>query len=871
MEDNSPNNVQEKQSEEIQLEGGTYEIIRGRLAGHSKDLLGRMQKLNSERKKVFGAIENKLLSSERISTRNNCIPRDIVGLDSKFIFGYNVFIGLRTETALEDVFAVHEWKDGSFVLGSLDLITDERFETDFKNLYKYYRRTKFAKFSVIGNHLFMVFRVGKGISDIKTFKWLIREDKLEYLDNRSDHEYVFPSQHEFEWDRVTQDMHRSGKNPHISIDDRIFIETIRGDLTIKIEDNTETGEGIYSEPVDDPDQTLNDAEIHYAIFGNIILLKVRPYQEEQYRCFLYNEKIHKVVRLDAIKDSCVLLPENHGLIFSKGYYLQTGVLKQFETDMTDMVFEKRLASPNGEDHLFVFYNRHSGVYVLLSYNIIEQKVNLPVVCNGYSFFEDGTLIQFRAGEEAKKHHVIQVWQTPYYGADFSIPVKTDSALYKIGNKDIVRCMAECHELINLISQEDIYADLYNDISKKAEEIKDSYFWIDSADMSNLSEPLSQIKEAGDAAIDEFEKVVRTKQNTREQIEQVAQNVREIIGQIDYDQINDINEFVRLLAELRSIRGQIISLKDLRYADTEMIESLETEVAEHTDKLSGFCVEFLLKEESLEPYSLRIAQHGQQVPKTEKVAQVKELTELVEQTASEIEMLTDIVSNLKIDDATQTVAIIDNISLVYAQVNKVKSALKNRLKDLGKIEGQAEFGSQIKLLEQSVINYLDICDTPEKCDEYLTKVTVQLETLESRFADFEDFIVELADKREELYNAFESRKIQLVAERNQRAMALMTSAQRILKGIKNRVRNFTDIDEINGYFASDLMIERIRETVTLLTELDDSVKAEDLKSRLKTIHQDAIRQLKDKQALYEEGENIIRLGQHRFAVNRQALE
>ena len=38
-----------------------------------------------------------------------------------------------------------------------------------------------------------------------------------------------------------------------------------GDLTIKIEDNTATGDGIYSEPVEDRNQKLDDAEIQYAV------------------------------------------------------------------------------------------------------------------------------------------------------------------------------------------------------------------------------------------------------------------------------------------------------------------------------------------------------------------------------------------------------------------------------------------------------------------------------------------------------------------------------------------------------------------------------------------------------------------------------
>ena len=64
---------------------------------------------------------------------------------------------------------------------------------------------------------------------------------------------------------------------------------------------------------------------------------------------------------------------------------------------------------------------------------------------------------------------------------------------------------------------------------------------------------------------------------------------------------------------------------------------------------------------------------------------------------------------------------------------------------------------MKLLNQAVVNYLDVCDTPEKCEEYLTKVMVQIEELEGRFAEFDEFVVQLAEKREEIYNAFETRR------------------------------------------------------------------------------------------------------------------
>lgn len=854
-----------------QIRNGTYEILRGRLAAHAKDLRGRLEKLNKARKEVFGGVDTRLLSSQRITTGNKCVPRDMVTIGDRFIFGYNVFVGLRAETRLEDVFAIYQWKGGSFSPCPLDPIRNPQFETDFKNLYKYYRKTAFAKFSVIGRHLYMVFRVGNEVTDVKAFKWLIEGNTLQYVDGRSEHECVYPSQHGFEWKRTTQDMIRQGKNPHISIEDRVFVETVGGDLTIKIENNTETGKGIYSEPVDNPDQTLSDAEIYYAVVGNVIALKVRPYEEKRFRYFLYNEKVRRAIRLDAIEQACLLLPEDHGLIFSRGYYLQTGELKEFEIPTEDMVFEKRVDSPDGEDYLYVFHNREAGVYVLLSYNIIEQRVGTPVVCSGYSLFHDGMLIHFRADEEPKRHHVVQVWQTPFYGADYQVPVKQQTELYKIGNRDIVRCMAECTEILALTGREESYVNLYLDIARKAGEIQDAYFWIASPETCRLDEPLCGIRQAAQAAVDEYEKVVRTKANTRVEIEKVAQIVREIIASLDYDQIDEIGEFVEFLAKLRSIRGTVISLRDLRYANVETVTSLENEVAWHTEKLSRQCVEFLLKPESLDPYRKTAEEHKQKIPQLAKVADARQLQQEVSLTAAGLEMLTDVVSNLKIEDATQTIAVIDHISLVYSQVNQVKAALANRLKELGRVEGQAEFVSQLKLIDQSVIGYLDVCDTPEKCQEYLTKAMVQLETLEGRFADFEDFLVQLAEKREELCDAFESRKVRLIAERNQRASALMASADRILKGVTNRARSLTEIDQINGYFASDLMIDRVRETIEQLKALGDSVKAEDIANRLKTIHQDTIRQLKDKQALYEEDDTLIRLGTHRFAVNRQPLE
>ena len=697
---------------EIELQGGTYEIIRNRLNNHGQDLRARLNQLNDARKEVFGSIDTVLTATERITTEHNCIPRDMVAVGHRFLFGYNVHFGLKTERNLSDVFAAYEFKEGAFHELPLEIIADAQFEKDFQDVYRYYKNAVFAKFFLRGPHLYMIFRVGKTAGDIKTFKWVVQGEKLVYVDNRSDHEVRYPPQHEFQWTRTHRDLHQTGLHPHISIDDRIFVETIGGDLTIKIEDNTDSGEGIYSEPVDDPDQTLDDAEIHYALVGNIILLKVRPYQETAFRYFVYNDKLKEARRLDALEYACVLLPDDHGLIFADGYYLQTGLCKTFGSNLSDMFFERRIAAANGEDFLYVFYNRLDGVYVLLQYNLIEQRVETPVICNGFTFFPSGEMVCFKAQEEPQKHHAVQIWQTPYVGEDFVPHAETGTYLFKIGNKDIVRGMAECHELLELIDKEDTYANLYVDIVREATGIIDSFFWIDNPETFKLKEPLTKIRDAASAAVDEFDKVIRVKQETASQTKRVREQTREIISAVGHKRFDHINDFVGSLRDLRSVRGDIISLRDLRYVDEPLVESLEAEVSQQADKLAQRCVTFLMDPAALAPYEQKVAAEQAKIGELTKVSDAKAVEEDISGSAAELEMLIEIVSNLKIDDATQRTTIIDNISAIFSTVNAARASLKNKTQELMSVEGVAEFNSQMKLLNQGVVNYLDISDSPE---------------------------------------------------------------------------------------------------------------------------------------------------------------
>ena len=856
----------------ITLEAGTYEVLRGRLGKAGEELRNRLETLNAARQAIFGAIPTSLLATVRITTGHNCVPRDMAPLGGgKFLFGYNVFIGLKTETVPKDVFAAYEKQGNDFYEVPLDFINDPNFLNDFRSLYRYYRDAFFAKFSSSGNCLYMVFQTSPKPEDIKSFKWESTPDGLAYRGNRFDHEVKSPPQHGFEWARTTRDMHRRGPHPHISIQDRVFVETVEGDLTIKVEDNTLTGAGIYSEPVDHADQTLDDAEIFYAAVGHLILLKIRPYQEKNFRYLAFNEKMREVRRIDAMAEACVLLPEDHGIIFSNGYYLQLGSFKEFPTEIKGMRFEQRRSAPNGEDYLYVFFNPAGGDYILLSYNVITQQVATPIHCNGYCFFEDGELAFFQSDNTPQKHHAIQVWQTPYLDHNSPPPTQTDAYLFKVGNQAIVRAMAECQELLSLINKEDSYVGLFVDTAKRAGDLIDSYFWLDRPEAYNLREVIQSIRETAGAAVDEFAKVVKIRQSTAQATAAVAQRSQEITEKLKAEKRALINDFIEGLTRLREVRGEILGLKELRYADAAQIERLNQEVVELTGKISRECVSFLLDPTALQPYLDEIRAHGGAVETLAKATVAKTLEGEIEKTAQGLVLLTETVNSLPSEDATETTRILESISGVYGEVNQVKAQLKRKRQKLQEVEGAQLFAAQVRLLDQSLASLLDSAATPQLCDGYLNRLMVQFQEAEAKFADADVFLEKLTEKREEFCSAFATRKSELVQARNARTESLFRTGERLLKGLAQRLQSQSSVNALEAFYASDPMAQRVQELVEQLTKLEDPIKAGDLQTRMQTVKQEALHQLRDRLELYAEGDQAIRFGIHRFRVQSQELE
>ncbi len=853
------------------LASGAYEVLRSRLRQSASDLRARFERLHTARAEVFGNIETKLLSTVHVVTPHNCIPQDLFVHGDMVLLGANVQFGFKSEIVPEDVLSIHQFDGERMHSASLDVLASREFRRDFTELYKYYKNATFQRFFSTHTHLYMVFQVGKNVSNIKAFKWIIDGGTFRYVDNRSEADIKPPPQHAFTWQRATRENHRHGKHPHISIQDKLFVECIQGDLTVKVEDNTEDGLGIYREPVENVDQTLDDAETFYAVVNQLILLRIRPYLEKEYRHLLFNSKLGVVTRLDAIGSACVYLPDDHGIIFSNGYALQTGQTRLFDHGLTGLNYDRLIKAPNGEDFLFLFYQSATGSFLQLQYNLIKQNVETPRVCNGQGFCDDGRMLTLRASSSPQKHHNLQLWQTPFASPNFTPKVDTSSFLFKIGNQELVRGMAACTELLTLIDRDEAYADLYADLEKMATNVLDGFFWLDRDEVCKLSEPVQAIREAARAAVDEFDKVTRVRQETEKAIADFEQQSKELVATIDRSRLERIDDFVDQLASIRKMRGRAVAVRELRYADEQRIASAEMVLTQTGERLGGHCVQFLLNPSSLHSYRDQTAAIEKQIPTVNGSAQGKKLDAALIAIGEALELLMETVSQLRIDDLAQRTKIVDSIADCLSGLNRSRTQLRTRLRETVERELEADFASQAKLLDNATSSALETADTPEKVDSALGRLLLQIEEIEGRYAESESLLVRLADIRQGVCDAFETKRQQLVAARTKRADGLVSAAERILSGIASRSSRILEPQELQSYFASDLMVEKVRGIANQLLELGDTVRRDDILSKLRTIADDAVRQQHDKRELLTGDGKLIKLGTHTFSVNDQPVE
>ncbi|MFD5942002.1 DNA repair ATPase [Streptomyces griseus] len=862
------------------VDAGAYEVLRRRLSAQAGELVRRAEALNVRRTEEFGSTGLRLLATEQVRTEHASVPRDLVAVGGKLLFGFERGPGARGEAGVDDVLLVRDAEGDGEAPGNGDtLLDDDGFRRAFSSLHRYFRDARLLRLRRVDGRLLAVFRTGESAEDIRVLRWALGPDGAPgaFLDARGERDHVFPPSHDFAWTATGREDHVPGRHPHIAVGKGggLFVDTLGGTLTVKVADDTESPDGIYEEPVDEPLQSLADADVEYAEVGPLVLLRVRPYKEDAWRHLVVNSLLATVQRLDGIGPSCHRLPEDQGIIFPGGYYLTTGTAKTFDTaeELTEPVFEGAVRSPNGEDVLYAFRSRDGLRTLLLPYNLIRQEVATPLTGRGHALLDDGTLVLLRDSPDGPARvHPLQRWATPYVSDTYAAarPAGT-GPLARTGNADLVRGISDCLALAHGVRDMTPTTAVYGRLAADCARAQDRYHWLSDPELGSLDEPLRELRATAQQVLAEFTAVQELTRRAAEALEETTARITALVRRVRGEAPGSASAWIERLTELRRAQGHLATVGDMRYVDVERVAELSARTGDDIDSAAQRAVSFLAREDAFDGYHGEIAELVAEAGALETVRDSSAVSDRLSAMTEGLTTVTDVVAGLDIGDATVRTSILERIAEVLGGANRARATLDGRRRELLSKEGRAEFAAEFALLGQAVTGALAAAGTPESCDDQLARLLLQLENLESRFAEFDDFLAELAERRTEVYEAFSARKQTLQDERARRAERLAGSAGRVLETIARRVSSLEDLDAVHTYFASDPMVAKVRRTADELRELGDPVRAEELDGRLKAARQEAGRALRDRTELYADGGSVIRLGRHRFAVNTQPFD
>ncbi len=858
----------------------TYQLLRGRLEAAAGELSTRANTLNQRRLDTFGSSELKLMGTERVRTEANAVPRDVVTIGDQMILAYNVAAGIKAEIRSEDVFAVHHYtRDPENALAPVVLspnpeglagtaLDDDQFQRDFEELHTYFKDTQLQQLYRRADRLLAVFRTGSGVADVRVLRWQIEPDgTLRYLDARGERDHRFPPHQDIEWTLTTRADHVGAT--HVAITDRVMVNPLGGTLEILLDDGG-SGTSLLQDSLDHADQSLQDCQISFAEASDFVLLDVLPYGELAHRFYVINLLTHSAVRIDDLGQTFRQLPEGQGIIFPSGVYMKTGEIRTFDLDSNDMELLEVVRSPNGEDVVYVFHERESGVSVLLPYNVVRQEVTAPINCHGQTFFADGTMIVFREEAEPTRIHPIQIWATPFSTVEWyeSQPRET-SELDRIGNAALVRGIADAFALTRLVEGVEPSAQVYADLVGSAGRFVDSHHWSADPTAENLAEPARDIRVVAEQVIDEFERMLEVKGAAAGALAESEASVTRAVEELRLSPPRTTEAFITALATVRTEIGHLHTIRDRREIDVARVDELIAQTEMAYNALAQTAAAHLASDGAFAPYHEQLQELGKKTPETDSSVAANDLLERVDAVASSMDVVAGTVSDLVVDDPRIRTNVLEQVSGVLAELNRVRAGVDRRRTELIESETGAAFATELGLFGQSIATAVGRADTPEACDEALARLLLQLEQLETAGPRTDAQLEELSSRRDQVSEALGGKRQQLVDDRQQRAERLTSAATRTLDRVAQRAEKLGSVDEINGFFAADAMVSRIRSLVEDLRELGEPVRADELASRLGATRDGAARSLRDRQDLYDGG--AVKLGRHRFSVDERTRE
>lgn len=860
------------------IENSGYQVIKKRLNSQASQLLSSINTLNDNRKNAFGGTKREIIDRIKIETDIKCILRDAVQVQNMLMVGHNVQSVLSKNPRVGDIFSLYDVSNdnGKYRTVKKDLkgtfLDDPLFKKDFNELYNYYSDAQLSHILEQNGKLLVVYQVGSQVDDIKVFRWLIdRNGDLNYEDSRGDSDYSVSRQHDFSYREVLAN-HKNRAKGMITLDDRVFISLKGGELNIIIDDGSELGNTTLSEKVAEPTQTLEDCEVHVASIENILIAKVTPYREKTTRYYVINKIMHTAHRIDAVGVSCRSLPEGHGIIFPGGVYLSTDQLKTFESKIDGWRYQEMLSSPNGEDLMYVFYEPKEGEFILFGYNMVNRSVETPIYGHGFALFNDGAMFVFRSDDDAvdSEIHPIQIWSTSFFEDQKVETIDSDNPLASLGNHEIVRGLSDMNALLSNIQNKNPTRDVFIKISQMANKVIDTYYWVNDEGITDAAKYLKEISNTSETVIAEFDKVEKLRQDALKTLNETTKEGKKILLNARTERWETIESSMPVIHQLRDFRGHLLTIRDHNFIDKEAIDALNKEFQDAEEESGQKLLKALSSEDSFEVYHERISAVSSNIDNAGIDTLEEKITE-INGIAKDLGTITEVLSEIEVNDSTIITSILEIVSSIYADLNQVRARVERDLESARELALTAQFQTQMTLLSQSVTHAINMSITVDDCNDQQGRLMSQIEEMESRFSQVEKFADAILDKRTELSNLFENKKQTIANAEQKEIQSAHTGALRLLDNLKSKAERIKQLDVLNGFFVSDPMVTRAKTVVEKLTAIGGITQAEDISSKLKGMKDELISSLKDKTDLLEDGGNIIRLGQNRFTVNHEALD
>jgi len=857
----------------------TFELLKSRLAKAALDLRARADALNVQRLERYPRADLKLLARYNARTENNAHARDLVRVGHMFLFGFQVQMGLKRETQVEDVFTLYELAgehadELKLVEQAGSFLADARFGNDFRELFTYYRATTLDQLRIIDDKLLMIFKTGIQASDKRVFRFALdRAGNATYIDSRGDRDHVLPHTHDFEWSVATRDRHVPGRHPHINIDDAVFVETISGDLTIKVENNTESGLGIYSESVEDKNQSLADAEVAFASFKHLILLRIKPYRETTTRYLVFNRRTQSVTRIDEIGHSCRQLPEDHGLVFAGGYYLESGDYKRFAElghDFSGYKLKRQVRAPNGEDVLYVFYEDQAGRYALLTYNLIARAMAPPLLAEGYARMSDGRLlVSTPESGEPTRVHIVQLWQSPFADLEHAAAqTRSDGLMGKLGNATLVRAIAELKQLSDVAESVRGERD-FERLIRMAGKCLDAYPFLAEAELGSIDGAIKAVGETGRSALDAYDQLERSRKAARASVQREELTTSELLSKIASLLWNKPEDFVLAIAQIKRKLGEVERVAGEPHVDAAAIVTIKQRLADELGRTGLRAMKYFADPRAFQALSEGLGKIEAETTHAESSSKLKPIEHQLDELSISLDGLSELIGSFEDTDAKERAELLAATGKLFGRVNRARANLRARREILVESETEVEFSAQLAVLEESSSSLLARAADPQAIEDALAVAISQVEQLETRFGASSKFVQALTTRREMLLEAFEARRESLTLQQKARVNALADSVRRVLDGLPRRLAKLSEPEAIFALFAGDPLIARAQTQIKELRALSEPVQADEFDSRLRGLRDSALRDLRDRQELGDG--QFIALGNKRFTVERRALD